>query len=161
MMKKATFVALLFLSSSLALKAQSMESFTDDGGTCSSHIVSHNGGASLNWVCLAPVTGGAVDNAVSVGFSVVLNSDGTFTNGYISFYGQDGNSLFTSVNFTGAFSSSVFSGTFSGATPSGEGFSGDATQILASRTVVNRYGRHTYYSVGAGSGGDVTFANND
>lgn len=160
-MKRIVLALGLVLISSLTLAAQSTETFTDSGGSCSIFTVSHNGAAAQNWVCQAPITGGAVEDSTAISFSVVLNPDGSFTGGYISFYGQNGQAVFTAVNFAGALSSGTFTGTFSGTTPAGEGFSGDATQILASRTVVNRYGRHTYYSVGAGSGGDLTFANND
>lgn len=137
-------------------KAQSTETFTDEGGSCSTHTVSHNGGAAINWVCQAPVTTGTVD-AASVSFSVVLNSDGSFTNGYLAFYNSNGQLSFASTNFSGSLTSGVFTGSFSGTDPNGAFFSGNASQILTSRTVVNRYGRHTYYSVGSGSGGDVTF----
>lgn len=152
---------LMTLMATASLNAQSTETFTDSGGSCSVFTVSHNGAAAPNWVCQAPITGGAVDDATSIGFSVVLNPDGSFTGGYIAFYGQNGQQMMAATNFSGTMASGTFTGSYSGMTPAGEAFTGDATQILASRTVVNRYGRHTYYSVGAGSGGDVTFANND
>jgi len=85
-------------------KAQSTETFEDSGGTCSTHTVSHNGGAAINWVCQAAIQSGSIE-ANSISFSVVLNQDGSFNNGYISFYDQTGQLAFVSTNFTGNYNS--------------------------------------------------------
>lgn len=159
-MKKATFVALLFLANTISVKAQSAQTFADSGGSCSIFTVSHNGTAALNWVCQAAIQSGSLE-ANSISFSVVLNPDGSFNNGYISFYDQAGQREFMSTNFTGNYDSGKFSGVFSGTKPNGAFFSGQTNQLIASRVAIVRGARHTYYSIADGSGGDVTFANND
>jgi len=136
-------------------KAQSTETFEDSGGTCSTHTVSHNGGAAINWVCQAAIQSGSIE-ANSISFSVVLNPDGSFNNGYISFYDQTGQLAFVSTNFSGNYGSGKFSGVFSGTAPDGAFFSGQTSQSIASRVAIVRGAKHTYYSVGNGSG-DITF----
>jgi len=152
-------IAVLVLTVALggvSAKAQDGETFEDAGGTCSTHTVSHNGGAAVNWVCMAPIHSGAIE-ASSMSFSVVLNSDGSFNNGYISFFDQTGQLAFVSTNFSGNYDGAKFSGVFSGTMPDGAFFSGQTDQALASRVFIVRGVKRTYYSIGAGSG-DLTIS---
>jgi len=150
-------VALLFAMAwgVVPAKAQDTVTFEDSGGTCSTHTVSHNGGAAINWVCQAGIQSGSIE-ANSISFSVVLNPDGSFNNGYISFYDQTGQLTYVSTNFAGNYGSGKFSGVFSGTMPDGTFFSGQTNQTVASRVAIVRGAKHTYYSIGSGSG-DVTF----
>ena len=91
-------------------------------------------------------------------FNVMVQPDGTFTNGHISKSDLYNNPpQFNAVNWTGTLQDGTFSGTFSGVMPDGTPFSGNASETLGMvRRCAGRYGCH--YEIGPVSGsGTATY----
>src|SRR5882762_3683212 len=88
----------------------------------------------------------------TLAFYVIVQRDGTFTNGQITkspLYNYPPS--FTAVNWTGTFINNTFSGTFNGVQPDGTLFQGSATETLGLvRRCAGRYGCH--YETGPVSG---------